>query len=970
MYKSLISLLIVLLTTLNSKADKYEIALPIQSENLNREFIAYKSTLFNKGWNKFKKENGDWNIMIDKVLETPHSAFGTPIGINIIDLNNEEEVKQKTLDFLVKNKELFNINPKQLKLSRIIKVRNNYYVNYKQFINGIIILGSDIELKLNFKGEVFHIEIDFYEINNFETKAIKSYSDAIGSLKNKLKLKSIPVLLSDNQKKYILPVRGRNSIALNLVYNTKFRETGTPDIYNTYINANTGKVVWNQLLTHNIIKEVEVGGEVEMVDYFTESEYQKMTNLYITIDNEDYLIDENGDLEINIDSIANYSFNFEGPWAKILWDSKIPTTVNGTISTENSFIELDNFNSNIWERNHFYYLNFVHDYIKDLDPEFTAMDTVINLTFDLSGDYGEGSNAFSNYDSIVFINPDNIEMALANGPSILYHEYGHSLNNLFYQQQGSNERRMVNRAANEGTADVLTALITDNPKVGLGHFREDKDYFIRNIDNENIYPDSLNGVVHIDGLILAGAFWDLRKLIGIEKTLEIYHFAKYGLPDDLDNGIAFTEWFQESLIADDDDGDLTNGTPNMQEILEAFNKHQIGSDLLIQYNFSHSPLENTMDTQNDFPLFFEISNLNSPGVDLIDPKLHYSIDDGKNYITVDAVFENNRFNSKIPAPRKSEKINYYFSIKNSGSSKEIKFPNFGNSTYEFLVAYELIALEDFEGESSWELGDDNNASDGVWEVANPNEVDLSSIGIPVILQPGEDASEIGEKCLVTGAEAGLFFDFVNYTSGVGVNSIQSPSYDLSDKNDGLILNFNYWYNGVFADGNNEYVNFGIYYSINNGEWEIFNTEFVFGEKWQNMTVRLPSSVFASDDVKFKFSIYNNPNNQQLIEGLIDDFKILSPIKPIKSVANNDSEFNIWQNKNNIIINYKEILTDKIELEIVDIHGNRLYKIDDAKSIGSDYIKLDLDELNINFSNGVYFLNVRYNGNLSNLKFIY
>ena len=40
------------------------------------------------------------------------------------------------------------------------------------------------------------------------------------------------------------------------------------------------------------------------------------------------------------------------------------------------------------------------------------------------------------------------------------------------------------------------------------------------------------------------------------------HFAKYGTPDDPDDGVAMNEFFVETLVADDDDANLGNGTPH------------------------------------------------------------------------------------------------------------------------------------------------------------------------------------------------------------------------------------------------------------------------------------------------------------------------------------------------------------------------------------------------------------------------
>ena len=81
-----------------------------------------------------------------------------------------------------------------------------------------------------------------------------------------------------------------------------------------------------------------------------------------------------------------------------------------------------------------------------------------------------------------------------------------------------------------------------------------------------------------------------------------------GTPDDADIGIAFNEWFIETLITDDSygegDNDLSNGTPNADIIIESFNKHNIGTTLAMQLTFNHENYEDADDTENPYRIVF------------------------------------------------------------------------------------------------------------------------------------------------------------------------------------------------------------------------------------------------------------------------------------------------------------------------------------------------------------------------------
>src|SRR6185503_16521760 len=117
----------------------------------------------------------------------------------------------------------------------------------------------------------------------------------------------------------------------------------------------------------------------------------------------------------------------------------------------------------------------------------------------------------------------------------------------------------------EGMADVLAAMIQDDPDGGKGFFGPGT--ILRSLDNTRRWPEDANPAdPHITGLIIGGAFWDLRRSAGLDVAARLSHFAMYGLPDDPEAGVAMSEYFVETLVADDDDADLGNGTPHAAEI--------------------------------------------------------------------------------------------------------------------------------------------------------------------------------------------------------------------------------------------------------------------------------------------------------------------------------------------------------------------------------------------------------------------
>jgi MYXO-CTERM domain-containing protein len=155
---------------------------------------------------------------------------------------------------------------------------------------------------------------------------------------------------------------------------------------------------------------------------------------------------------------------------------------------------------------------------------------------------------------------------------VMYHEYGHGFHG-FSIIQGVGA---FDGALSEGLADYLSATITDDSGMGRNFFL-DSSQPLRDIGPDRIWPDDIAEDPHRTGLIIAGALWDLRSSLveslgkedGVAQADHIFwQIAARASSIDVS--------YQEALLADDDNGDISDGTPNQCAIDEAFNRHGIG----------------------------------------------------------------------------------------------------------------------------------------------------------------------------------------------------------------------------------------------------------------------------------------------------------------------------------------------------------------------------------------------------------
>jgi len=150
--------------------------------------------------------------------------------------------------------------------------------------------------------------------------------------------------------------------------------------------------------------------------------------------------------------------------------------------------------------------------------------------------------------------------------SVVHHEFGHHLVDAGGSGQGE---------YGEGMGDVVSAIILDDPRLGLG-FYGNCTGSLRSADNNLQYPCS--GEIHYCGQLLAGSVWDTRNELVISGTAQYQQILMSLAVNSVllhagssINPAITTDW----LTLDDDNGDLSDGTPHSVEILAGFGAHNM-----------------------------------------------------------------------------------------------------------------------------------------------------------------------------------------------------------------------------------------------------------------------------------------------------------------------------------------------------------------------------------------------------------
>ena len=179
----------------------------------------------------------------------------------------------------------------------------------------------------------------------------------------------------------------------------------------------------------------------------------------------------------------------------------------------------------------------------------------------------------------------------------------------------------------EGSSDYVAATINDDPALApefyIGY------PWLRELETDKAYPDDFIGEVHNDGLIWGSFLWNLRERwaddFGTDAGIELTDLLFLGA---LEQGPTLTDAYEAVILADDDDGDLSNSTPHACTLLELLDQHGLGPGPIGVVVYDHTPLDEQSSSATSYPVQFELYALDDScgELDMDSVQLWYALD--------------------------------------------------------------------------------------------------------------------------------------------------------------------------------------------------------------------------------------------------------------------------------------------------------------------------------------------------------
>ncbi len=962
MHKYFLSLFALILISTSSNGDNMrgekdplEITY-IKNRKAKADLNYQKQLRKSNSWQNFIKTHNGWSVNFNEATQMPHRAYGKPIQVN------GDNPVSAAMNFIEAYLGEWNLPLQDLKFQSQNNSGKYYNVFYTQSYKGLDVINSKVFVKLTkdfrvntWGTDVFKIDMSTIPILDVNSAIVKAKIGIIHPITDV----TTPILK-------ILPVPSGRNFVSHLVYEfavSTMSEESIPARYYTLIDANTGIILYrhNQVTFFQPLNsEVNVVANIFELNPYVPSVIRPLRNLKVISGGTTQFTDSLGNVSLIGTNPLNTTFSLDGKWSKTLTDqSTTPPSKIISLEVGSDTLSFDSITT-IRHTSGYYHVNIVHDFMKSFLPTFTGLDFALRTRIDIVN--GQSCNAFyspGNGD-ISFLATGGGCNCLSQVADVVYHEYGHAINSRFYQANGAS---FQNGAMGEGYGDIWGISITKIPIIGQGVSTSDPNSNFRRYDlNKKVYPQDLTGEVHDDGEIIAGAWYDLSlNLNSWQLMTELFTKTYYDLitgPNG-DEGQVYTDILLAALTEDDDDADLSNGTPNDNAIIDAFALH--GIYLINDANFEHEPVLSTT-SSSATPITVSLSN----SLPWLTPslKLNYRIGNSGVYTTLPMLLvSGNEYSATIPQQSAGTIISYYVQYLDVTSTPLTTEPVLADSSvanipYYILVDCKRDKIEDFDVNQSpgWETGiSGDNATRGQWIIAPP----LVSIKNGDTCQVGFQFTPGGTKCAVTGNAVSP--SSPNYSADVngGKTTLQSPPFDISGTVEPIISYWRWFTNNQGSAPQSE----DFWQTFISGDGINFvpvENIAIPDHSWRRFAFKVSDYIPSASTITLRF-VAEDSNIASVVEVALDDIEIYSKdLSSGISSINQTFNFSLYPNPvaNTLTVDLNLLKSDKVSLDIVNNLGQTVLSSQLELSAGKTIKDLDIQKL----SNGVYFLIVKSESN--------
>jgi hypothetical protein len=913
--------------------DALEIRLPDYGFDLAPQHSAARTL----GTTAATEIGGRWEVYRwQPASETAAWVYGSGASLPGAQVGDDAALESAARGFIATHPALFQAQEKDLVLDAIGRGAGLAGIHFRQLYRGIPVMNSRVSLVVTDSGKIVAFGSEFYSTIDLDPMPSLAAGQAITTAQNGLTFDPARDHVDGAPELVVVPVRRfEGGATMRLAWQVRMTTQEPYGIWASFVDAKTGEIFWRV----NDVEALYSGtskGDVEKPGYcdgFTaNTPFREMTISIAGVGSAP--TDSTGAFTIN-QSAGNQTATaqFDGPdfncnrqdGADAIQNLAIQENVPLNISWADA-------NSHAAERDAFYWANETKAYVEDIDPTWSYQKVTININVNATCNANFGGSVMN-----LFKEGGGCANTGRMG-SVISHEFGHGIQASLLGSQG-------NQGLGEGNADIISTLMIGESIIGRGFFNGNCVSGIRNCENTLVYPTHVVGAgEHDAGRVICGFNWDtwqeltasLGAVQGKSTIARLWHFSRkvFRPMEQPDQVLAY-------FVTDDDDANLINGTPHYDEICTGAENHGFECPLVIPVYIVHTPLEDTSDTQNPYPVVAEIFAFDGTLVG-DSTRVHYKTNFGAfQSIVMTGTGNPNEFSASIPAQPAGTLIQYYISAADDLGQRNTQPANGPGATYGFYIGTLGTAADhNMETDPGWALGT-TTATRGAWERADPVGVIVFVQGVPHQLQPADDHTpDPGVLCWMTqnGPGAGQ----TDVTGGF--TTLNTAVYDLAGE---PYARLSYWLFYSNHLGNNPSEDaFDIDVSTNGGTtWTNLDSRLAHtNDVFQKVRFDLLNHTQLTNNMRFRF-IARDIEGASLVEAAVDDFKIevLPTAQGVEGPAGvSPRQFAVEQNAPNpfnpsTAIHFSLPFEMPMSLKIYDVEGRMIRTLTDGVMAAGDHV---------------------------------
>jgi len=668
---------------------------------------------------------------------------------------------------------------------------------YTQFKDGVPVFRSKLVLLVRNEANspLVLASSQLHDLRNFQIDpvALRSIADQARIMDIAKKAYDLTATM-DSTRRVIFAGTDSTPFPPTLANETYIRVNGVEE-YLIVTDAATGAILFQENLIHTIDVSGNVSGfatEGIGTDVCEEEVLQPLPYLSVGIQGGNSIFsDVNGDFTIPNGGAGSVNVNagLTGEWFRVFnaqgSDATASTSVTPPGPADLVFNPDNNSQAIRAQVNAYVESNRVRDFAVAANPAFpTLMNTEFPVTVNITGGLCPGNAWYSPGDQSI-----NFCFSSGSSPntawsSVVHHEYGHHLVNAGGSGQGQ---------YGEGMGDVMSTIILDDPRLGLGFFGNCNGS-LRSADNDLQYPQG--GAIHTAGQLISGCVWDTRNELIVTEPANYTQILNFLAVNSIlvHSGSEITPQITiDWLTLDDDDANIGNGTPHYAEIAAGFGAHNMDAPALslleIVYPAGQPELVSPDGTTTLLVNFEPLAGEVDPATTAL------MVDTGAGFVAhAMTQLSGSEFEVNFPAADCGSEVTYYIASNTLGGAEQnspTDAPSGG--TFSAIAAFgepSVVFEDNFQSDTGWTVsGNVSGRLEGEWQRQVPTGAGQRG-------DPADDFDGSG-ICFITGnGNPGANTDVDG-----GSTILTSPIMDASGVS---AISYARWYSNDF--GNNPFAN--------------------------------------------------------------------------------------------------------------------------------------------------------------------